>query len=95
MGNKFVSGYRALMEAGLGDASSTPLDVVERQWRDAVLLCVSDDSEATAPFEVVVRSEDRLELRFPPKTSFQKKRRSAEKAATVLEYTIEHFDIED
>jgi hypothetical protein len=95
MGEKFLKTYRALMEYGLGDANSVPLEVVERQWRDAVLLDVSDNSEATAEFQVIVRSEHKLELQFPVKSPYQKKRRSAEKAAKALDYTIEHFDVED
>jgi hypothetical protein len=90
LGKSFLSTYRALLE--LGDKNATPLEVVERQWSDALVLRVSDDSEATAPIEVVVMTEDTLQLKFPPKASFQKKRRSAEKFAQALGYVIEHFD---
>jgi hypothetical protein len=90
LGKSFLSTYRALLE--LGDKNATPLEVVERQWSDALVLRVSDDLEPTAPIEVVVMTEDTLRLKFPPKAAFQKKRRSAEKLAQALEYVVEHFD---
>ena len=90
LGKSFLSTYRALLE--LGDKNATPLEVVERQWTDALVLRVSDDSDASAPFEVIVLTEDTLRLKFPPKAPFQNKRRSAEKMAKALGYTIEHFD---
>lgn len=93
LGQKLLNTYRALLESG--DKNATPLEVVERQWSDALVLRVSDDSEATAPIEVVVMTEDTLRLKFPPKAPFQKKRRSAEKVAEALGYTIEHFDPDD
>lgn len=88
----FVSKYRLLIKAGPGNANSTPLEVVERRWRDAVVVRVWDDADRTAPVEVVVQTGHRLELRFAPKTAFQRKRRTAQKIATALGYGIEHFD---
>jgi len=90
LGNSFLRTYRALLE--LDNKNATPLEVVERQWSDALVLRVSDESDATAPVEVVVMTEDTLRLKFPPKASFPKKRRSAEKLAKALGYIIEHFD---
>ncbi len=90
VGQRFLSSYRALLE--LGNTNATPLEVVERQWKDAIVLRVWDDSGATAAVEVVVKTEDTLQLQFPPRASFQKKRRSAEKMAHALGYVIEHFD---
>jgi hypothetical protein len=92
LGDRFLKTYRALIEAGHGDEESTPLDVVERQWRDAILVKVSDNTGAAASFEVMVQNEYRLELVFPAKAAFQKKRRAAEKMAKALGYEIEHFD---
>ena len=92
LGDRFVSKYRRLLQAGLGDKNSTPLETVERQWRDAVIVQASDVSASTAPFQVVVKSAHHLELMFPAKAPFQKKRRAAEKAARALGYAIEHFD---
>ena len=94
LGENFIRTYRKLLGAGLGFGDSTPLHQVEHQWSEALVLRARDDSGATAPFEVVVRTEDTLELRFPSKTPFQKKRRSAEKVAKALGYAIEHFDPE-
>ena len=90
LGIQFLNTYRALLE--LGDKNSTPLEVIERQWRDALVVRVSDDAEATAPVEVIVKTEDTLQLKFPAKAPFNKKHRSAEKLAGALGYTIEHFD---
>jgi hypothetical protein len=93
LGDKFLSTYRALLE--LGNNNSMPLDVVERQWNGAIVVRVSDDSAATAPFEVVVLTDDILRLQFPPEAPFQKKRHSAEKMAKALGYVIEHLDPDD
>jgi hypothetical protein len=92
LGERFVDRYRALLQAGLGDQSSPPLEVIERQWNGALMLRAWDDSKTTAPIEFIVQTEHKLELRFPPKCPFQTKRRSAEKIASALGYTIEHFD---
>jgi hypothetical protein len=92
IGRQFVDTYALLLKSGRGCTSSPPLEVVERQWRDAVVLRVSDGGDAGAPFEVVVCTEDKLRLGFASKTPVQKKRRSAEKAAAALEYDIEYFD---
>jgi hypothetical protein len=93
LGRNFLRTYRALLE--LGNNHATPLDVVERQWNGAIVVRVADDSMESAPFEVVVMTEDTLRLKFPPKASFPKKRRSAEKLAKALGYAIEHFDLDD
>lgn len=72
LGEQFVDTYRSLLEAS-GDRNSTPLEVVERQWRDAAVVCVSDESDAIAPAEFVLRTADKLELRFALKSPlFQK-----------------------
>jgi len=95
LGDRFVSKYRMLLQAGLGAKNSTPLEIVERQWRDAVIVQAWDVSASTVPFQIVVKSEHRLELVFPAKAPFQEKRRAAEKAAVALGYAIEHFDPEE
>lgn len=94
-GAEIISTYQRILEAGLEGQTSTPLEVVEREWRDAVVLRGWDDSDATAPFEVVLNTEGQLKLKFAPKTPFQKKRRTAEKVAAALGYQIEHFDPDD
>jgi hypothetical protein len=95
LGEDVVGKYRRLVDAGLRHQGSVAVDVFERRWRDAVIVRAWDDAETTAPFEAVVKTEDRLELRFPPKMHFQRKRRTAEKVAAALGYRILHFDPED
>ena len=91
-GENFVNKYRQLLAVGLGDESSIPLEVVERQWCEAVLVTAADDSEETAPFYAYVQTEHPLELRFGGDTSYEQQRRSADKVALALGYSVEEVD---
>jgi hypothetical protein len=91
-GEKFIDKYRQLLAAGLGDSTSTPLDVVERQWRDTILVFGRDQSIETAPFYVYVQTESPMELGFDGESTYHQRRRTAKKMATTLEYTVEEFD---
>jgi hypothetical protein len=91
-GRNFVDKYRQLLAAGLGDSTSTPLELVERQWRDAILVFGRDNSKENAPFHVYVQTESPMELRFDGESTYQQRRRTAKKIATALEYAVEELD---
>jgi hypothetical protein len=91
-GRNFVDKYRQLLAAGLGDSTSTPLELVECQWRDAILVFGKDKSRENAPFQVYVQTESPMELRFDGESTYHQRRRTATKIATALEYSVEEFD---
>jgi hypothetical protein len=88
----YVSTYRSMRAAGVGPPDATPVELVERQWRDATVIRAGDDAAGTAPFEVLVRREYRLELRFATGTHFRRKQRTAAKVASALGYVIDCLD---
>lgn len=72
MGAEVVSTFRELLRRWID--GSTRLGGIERLWRDAVVLRVSDDSDQMAPFKIVVfPTEDKLQFHFAEETPIQKK----------------------
>ncbi len=88
----YVSTYRRMREAGIGPPDAPPVELVEREWRDAVVVRAGDDGAATAAFEVLVRRGYRLEPRFAAGTHFRRKQRTAAKAAQALGYVVDCLD---
>src|SRR5947209_5554848 len=91
-GRQFIDRYRALLAAGLGDRTSTPLEVVERQWSGALLAEVWADDEGTSRVRAVVGTECRLELEFGRGTSGRGRRALANQVARALGYVVESVD---
>jgi hypothetical protein len=85
----YVSTYQRMLEAGVGAPGAAPVEAIERQWRDAVVVRARDDGEATAPFEALLRREYRVELRFAAGTHFKRRQRTAQKAAAALGYVVD------
>jgi hypothetical protein len=95
LGELYVNLYRAMRAAGVGASDSAPVETVERQWSDAVVIRAADAGESSAPFETLVRRDYRLELRFARGTHFRRKQRAAAKAAAALGYVVDCFEPEE
>jgi L-amino acid N-acyltransferase YncA len=91
-GRQFLARYRALLDAGLGDRGSTPLEAVERQWSGALLVEVWADEEGGGRFQTVAFTEYRLELEFGRGVPGRSRRSLASRAARALGYVVASVD---
>ena len=72
LGDQFVSAYRELKAAGIGDLDSLSVEEVEKHWFGAVMVRISDPDAKYAYCEFIAKNRQHIELRFAPKADIPK-----------------------
>ncbi|WP_145219770.1 hypothetical protein [Planctomycetes bacterium TBK1r] len=84
--------YRALLDAGFGNADSLSIDELEDRWRGALAIRVMTDEDGDESFQTVACNRDRLRLDFGHSVNGRRQKPIAVRAAKALGYDVQSLD---
>lgn len=84
--------YRALLDAGLGNANSLSIGDLKERWHGALAIFVVTDDASKESFHTIACHRDPLRLDFGHSVKGRRHKPIAVRAAKALGYTIQSLD---